>query len=82
MISAGTDNTNRIEYENADFNIQCQMSSMQASQYDAEENYFPEELCRKMEGLSGVTKSVRSKGGYGYVETEEKALELFMKEKR
>lgn len=35
-----------------------------------------------MEGLSGVTKSVRSKGGYGYVETEEKALELFMKENK
>ena len=82
VISAGTDNTNRIEYENADFNIQSQMSSMQASQYDAQENYFPEELCRKMEGLSGVTKSVRSKGGYGYVETEEKALELFMKENK
>lgn len=81
VISTGTDNTNRIEYENADFNIQCQMSSMQASQYDAEENYFPEELCRKMEGLKGVTKSVRIKGGYGYVSKEEKALELFMKEK-
>ena len=82
VISTGTDDTNRIEYENADFNIQSQMSSMQASQYDAQENYFPEELCRKMEGLSGVTKSVRSKGGYGYVETEEKALELFMKENK
>lgn len=81
VISTGTDNTNRIEYENADFDIQCQMSSMQASQYDAEENYFPEELCRKMEGLKGVTKSVRIKGGYGYVSKEEKALELFMKEK-
>ena len=79
VISTGTDDTNRIEYENTDFNIQSQMSrACRLSQDDKQKTIFQRNHA-KMEGLSGVTKSVRSKGGYGYVETEEKALELFMK---
>ena len=74
VLSKGTDQTNRINYENADFSIISHMTAMQVESYSDQDVFLKDDLKEKVENLPGIKEEEVVHGGYGRVFTDEEAL--------
>ena len=77
VLSAGTDQTNKINQSRPDFMIQCQMNTGIVENYPADEVFFPPELREKFINLKGVVENDTAWGGYGKVDLGEEALQVY-----
>ena len=77
VLSAGTDQTNKINQSRPDFMIQCQMNTGIVENYPADEVFFPSELREKFISLKGVVENDTAWGGYGKVDLGEEALQVY-----
>ena len=77
VLSAGTDQTNKINQSRPDFMIQCQMNTGIVENYPADEVFFPTELREKFISLKGVVENDTAWGGYGKVDLGEEALQVY-----
>lgn len=75
MVSKGSDTTNEIEYKYPDFHISTTVDANVAEMINPYD-LFPEALLKQIENLSGIQEIIYSRGGYGEIMVDEKALKL------
>ena len=55
VLTRGTDETNRINYERPDFSVEVMMNAMSVDAYHSEQNFFPPDIQDQILHLRGVT---------------------------
>lgn len=78
VISKGTDQTNQINYENADFKVLSNMAAPMVSEFEEKDIFFDPALKKEILNMNGVTDYDVVHGGYGKVSTSEKALSMML----
>lgn len=78
ILDRGTDETNRIDHERADFSVEVMMNAMSADSYPADRIFFPQEVQDQIRNLRGVVKSETAWGGYGRISLKEEAIRVFL----
>ena len=78
ILARGTDETNRIDHERADFSVEVMMNAMSADSYPADRIFFPQEVQDQIRNLRGVVKSETAWGGYGRISLKEEAIRVFL----
>ena len=76
IISKGTDTTNQINYETADFEISSFVSALDCDLLPSDTELIPSSLQNTILGLSGIQEKTLIEGGYGKVAADEEYLEL------
>ena len=82
ILARGTDETNRIDHERADFSVEVMMNAMSVDSYPADRIFFPQEIQDQIMNLRGVVKSETSWGGYGRISMKEEAIRVFAGDSR
>ena len=82
ILARGTDETNRIDHEWADFSVEVMMNAMSVDSYPADRIFFPQEIQDQIMNLRGVVKSETSWGGYGRISMKEEAIRVFAGDSR
>lgn len=82
ILARGTDETNRIDHERADFSVEVMMNAMSVDSYPADRIFFPQEIQDQVMNLRGVVKSETSWGGYGRISLKEEAIRVFAGDSR
>lgn len=82
ILARGTDETNRINHERADFSVEVMMNAMSVDSYPADRIFFPQEIQDQIMNLRGVVKSETSWGGYGRISMKEEAIRVFAGDSR
>ena len=78
VLTRGTDETNRINYERPDFSVEVMMNAMSVDAYHSDQIFFPQEIQDKILNLRGVTGSRIARGGYGRISLDEEAIQVFV----
>lgn len=77
VLSAGTDQRNKIDQSRSDFIIDCNMNTGVVEKYPADTVFFSPELREKFISLKGVVENDTAWGGYGKVDLGEEALQVY-----
>ena len=78
VLTRGTDETNRINYERPDFSVEVMMNAMSVDAYHSDQIFFPQEIQDKILNLRGVIGSRIARGGYGRISLDEEAIQVFV----
>ena len=78
VLTRGTDETNRINYERPDFSVEVMMNAMSVDAYHSDQIFFPQEVQDQILNLRGVTGSRIARGGYGRISLDEEAIQVFV----
>lgn len=77
VLSAGTDQTNKINQSRPDFKIDCHMNANIVEEYPADQVFFSPKLRDEIVSLKGVVDNDTAWGGYGKVDLREEALQVY-----
>lgn len=77
VLSAGTDQTNKINQSRPDFKIDCHMNANIIEEYPADQVFFSPKLRDEIISLKGVVDNDTAWGGYGKVNLREEALQVY-----
>lgn len=77
VLSAGTDQTNKINQSRPDFQIDCHMNANIVEEYPADMVFFSPKLRDEIISLNGVIDNDTAWGGYGKVNLREEALQVY-----
>ena len=77
VLSAGTDQTNKINQSRPDFKIDCHMNANIVEEYPADQVFFSPKLRDEIISLKGVVDNDTAWGGYGKVDLREEALQVY-----
>lgn len=77
VLSAGTDQTNKIDQSRPDFKIDCHMNANIVEEYPADQVFFSPKLRDEIISLNGVIDNDTAWGGYGKVDLREEALQVY-----
>ena len=78
VLTRGTDETNRINYERPDFSVEVMMNAMSVDAYHSDQIFFPQEIQEQILNMRGVTGSRIARGGYGRISLNEEAIQVFV----
>ena len=78
VLTRGTDETNRINYERPDFSVEVMMNAMSVDAYHSDQIFFPQEIQEQILNMRGVTGSRIARGGYGRISLDEEAIQVFV----
>lgn len=76
VIAKGTDQTNQINYENADFRVLSNMAAPMAGEYGDDDVFFDPGLKKEILELNGITNADVTHGGFGRVSVDEETLAM------
>lgn len=80
VITTGMDRTHEIDSEHSDFSILSYASSMEAGNFPADTEFFPDSLKEQILGLEGISESKVEEGAFGKISAGEEVLREFVSE--
>ena len=82
VITTGMDRTHEIDSEHSDFSILSYASSMEAGNFPADTEFFPDSLKEQILGLEGISESRVEEGAFGKISAGEEVLRSLFRRRR